>query len=88
MPLHDFYCHECHTVFEEIHKDGEVILCECSAPAFIIPICKLADYTGQASRTVQYVTRKSPIQDSHIQKLTSDTSFLRNSIPTVSTEGS
>ena len=81
MPLHDFYCKTCDRMFEELHKLNENAVCGACGGSCEVLVGKLADYTGQASKTVQYATRRSPIKDSHIQKLsTGDTSFLRNGI--------
>jgi putative FmdB family regulatory protein len=81
MPLHDFYCGSCRKEFEELHRVNEPVHCGACGSRCEVLVGRLADYTGQASKTVQYATRKSPIKDSHIQKLSSgDTSFLRNGI--------
>lgn len=82
MPLHDFECNYCDLIFEELHGNEEIVSCpHCKNIAQKL-ISKLADYTGQASRTIQYVTRKTAKdkQDSHLTKLSTDTTFLKNSI--------
>lgn len=83
-PLHDFNCVSCACEFEELCRttDEEVVCPRCGSEAQLQPVSKLADYTGQASRTVQYVNRNAPknLQDSHISKLTTDTSFLAKKI--------
>ena len=81
MPLHDFECGQCGCQFEELHKANEAVLCPYCGDVAKELVSPLADYTGQASLTVQYVTRNSPYKDSHIQKLpNNDTGFLRKQI--------
>ena len=84
MPLHDFKCSFCCRTFEELRHGGEEVLCpSCGSASQQLPVSLLADYTGQASKTVQYVTRNSPNKDSHIHKLVDgDKSFLRRQIGT------
>ena len=85
MPLHDFECPQCQSVFEELHKANEPVFCSCGTKAKQL-ISALADWTGLASMTVQYATRRSTVaKDSHITATPKDTSFYLKDIPTLDT---
>lgn len=74
-PLHNFQCENASCAFEqeELHRHDETsIACPlCGSSCKIIPIGRLADYTGANSLAVQYVTRRAPEsqRDSFITKL-------------------
>jgi hypothetical protein len=70
MPLHDAECLSCGCVSEELHGQGECVLCPCCGGPTKLLVGRLADYTGQNTLTVQYATRNSKVaRDSHLQKL-------------------
>lgn len=82
MPLHDFECESCKFEFEELHKMDELVPCpQCNSQTRLL-VSNLADYSGLASKTVQYATRRAPegMRDSHLQKLDKETSFLSKKI--------
>ena len=89
MPLHDCICNnpncsQFNQEFEALHRHDEQVTCPSCNQIVSLLISPLADYTGQNSLTAQYVSRNAPkeMQDSHITKLRTDTSFLRKSIGT------